>query len=115
MFFGGVLQKDKGFAKVYRCFHPYYPYPMKLPEKILELYQFEECPYCNQVRTALTYLGMTYMIHNVPRMLEERDELEKVSGQRFVPVLVDPNTDTIIADDDEKAVEYLNEHYGGGG
>ncbi|HLD20133.1 MAG TPA: glutaredoxin domain-containing protein [Patescibacteria group bacterium] len=88
---------------------------MKQPEKILELYQFEECPYCKQVRTALTDLGMTYMIHNVPRMLEERDELEKVSGQRFVPVLVDPNTDTIIADDDEKAVEYLNEHYGGGG
>ncbi len=84
---------------------------MKQPEKILELYQFEECPYCKQVRTVLTDLGMTYIIHNVPRERENRDELEKLTGQRFVPVLIDPNTDTMIADDDEKAVKYLNERY----
>ncbi|KKS94198.1 MAG: Glutathione S-transferase [Parcubacteria group bacterium GW2011_GWA2_43_13] len=84
---------------------------MEQSKKMLELYQFEECPYCKKVRTALTDLGMTYIIHNVPRNLEERDELEKVSGQRYVPVLVDPNTDTVIADDDEKAVEYLTENY----
>jgi glutaredoxin len=85
---------------------------VKQPKKMLELYQFEECPYCKAVRTKLTDLGITYIIHNVPREREERDEVQKVSGQKFVPVLVDPNTDTIIADDDDKAIEYLEKQYG---
>ncbi|MDP3995009.1 MAG: glutaredoxin domain-containing protein [bacterium] len=84
----------------------------KQPEKMLELYQFEECPYCRKVRTKLTDLGMSYIIHNVPRERPERVELEKLSGQKFVPVLVDPNTDTMISDDDDKAVAYLEERYG---
>lgn len=79
---------------------------------MLELYQFEECPYCKAVRTKLTDLGMSYIIHNVPRIREERTELEKITGQKFVPVLVDPNTGVTIADDDEKAIEYLEKTYG---
>ena len=79
---------------------------------MLELYQFEECPYCKAVRTKLTDMGFSYIIHNVPREREERVELEKLSGQKFVPVLVDPNTDTMIADDDDKAIHYLEEQYG---
>lgn len=81
-------------------------------KKMLELYQFEECPYCKAVRTKLTDLGMSYIIHNVPRIREERTELEKITGQKFVPVLVDPNTGVTIADDDEKAIEYLEKTYG---
>ena len=69
---------------------------------MLELYQFEECPYCARVRAKLTDLGMSYIIHNVPRNREDRTELEKISGQKFVPVLVDKENDVIIADDDEK-------------
>ena len=84
----------------------------KTPQKMLELYQFEECPYCKAVRTKLTDLGITYIIHNTPREREERDEVQKISGQKFVPVLVDPNTDTIISDDDDKAIEYLEKQYG---
>jgi len=82
------------------------------PEKMLELYQFEECPYCSNVRTKLTDLGISYIIHNTPREREEREEVQKISGQKFVPVLIDPNTDTIISDDDDKANEYLDKHYG---
>lgn len=87
---------------------------LQQPEKMLELYQFEECPYCKAVRTKLTDLGMSYVIHNVPRRTsgEERTELEKISGQKFVPVLVDPNTGTTIADDHEKAILYLEDTYG---
>lgn len=84
----------------------------KQPEKMLELYQFEECPYCKAVRTKLTNLGMSYIVHNVPRIREERKELEKLTGQKFVPVLIDPNTEIMIADDDEKAIEYLEKTYG---
>lgn len=85
---------------------------MSKPEKMLELYQFEECPYCRAVRVEMTNLGLSYIIHNVPRKRDERNELEEITGQRFVPVLVDPNTNTVIADDDEKAVVYLKAHYG---
>lgn len=82
------------------------------PEKMLELYQFEECPYCKALREKLTDLEMSYVIHNVPREREKRTELEKISGQKFVPVLVDPNTGTMIADDEQKAIKYLEEKYG---
>lgn len=78
---------------------------------MLELYQFEECPYCRRVRAKMTDLGLTYVIHNVPRDREEREELEKISGQRFVPVLVDKERNAMIADDDEKIVAHLQEHY----
>ena len=78
---------------------------------MLELYQFEECPYCRRVRAKMTDLGLTYIIHNVPRDRGERDELEKISGQCFVPVLVDKERNVMIADDDEKIVAHLQEHY----
>ena len=78
---------------------------------MLELYQFEECPYCRRVRAKLTDLGITYIIHNVPRDRALRDELEKVSGQRFVPVLVDKEHDVIIADDDENIIQHLERTY----
>ena len=84
----------------------------KTPNKMLELYQFEECPYCMKVRAKMTDLGLSYIIHNVPREREERTELEKLSGQKFVPVLIDPNTNTTIADDYDKAIAHLEEHYG---
>ena len=83
----------------------------KQPEKMLELYQFEECSYCKAVRTKLTDMGLSYIIHNTPREREERVELEKISGQKFVPVFIDPNTDTMISDDDEKVIQYLETTY----
>jgi len=85
---------------------------MNTPEKMLELYQFEECPYCSRVRTQMTDMGMTYVAHNVSRNKGERDDLAKITGGPVgVPTLVDPNTDTVIADDDDKIIEYLKEHY----
>lgn len=79
---------------------------------MLELYQFEECPYCKRVRIQMTDLGLSYIIHNVPREREKRDELEKLTGQRFVPVLVDKENGVTIADDDERIVEYLQDTFG---
>lgn len=79
---------------------------------MLELYQFEECPYCTRVRAKMTDLRLTYIIHNVPRDKAKREELQKISGQRFVPVLVDKERNVMIADDDEKIIAYLEEHYG---
>ncbi len=59
----------------------------------------------------MTDLGISYIIHNVPRDRSARDELQKISGQRFVPVLVDKEHGAMIADDDEKIVKYLEIKY----
>ena len=78
---------------------------------MLELYQFEECPYCKRVRAKLTDLGITYTIHNVSRDREERYDLEKITGQKSVPVLMDKEKDVMIIDDDQKIIEYLEKQY----
>ncbi len=82
---------------------------------MLELYQIEECPYCARVRAKLTDLGIDYIIRNEPRDKSKRERLERVSGQRGVPTLVDPDRNVIIADDDDAIIEYLEKHYGKGG
>lgn len=82
------------------------------PEKKLEMYELKECPYCKRVRAKLGEMGIEYVSHFVPPSHSERNELEEISGQRFVPVLIDPNTDTMISDNDEKAIEYLTKTYG---
>ncbi len=76
---------------------------------MLELYQFEECPYCVRVREKLSEMCLDFIARNVPRKKEDRKMLIKVSGQNGVPTLVDGNT--VIADDDEKIIEYLEKNY----
>jgi len=74
----------------------------------MELYQFEECPYCVMVRKWLSDNEIDYIIHNVPKERSERKEVIKVSGQPLVPVLVDGNT---VLDDEEKILEYLEKKF----
>jgi len=74
----------------------------------IRLYQLESCPYCARVRQFLETKGLEYEKIDVPGAKEERDELERVSGQRLVPVLVDG--DTVITDS-MKIVAYLGEKY----
>jgi len=82
---------------------------MSQPEKMLEVYQFEGCPFCGKVRQKLTELGIDFIARQVDQ--NDRSRVEEVSGQTNVPVLKDPNTDTIMPESDE-IVDYLEEHYG---
>ncbi len=75
---------------------------------MLELYQFESCPYCSKVRKKLTELGVDVKLRQVDK--NDRSRVEEVSGQTNVPVLVDPNTDTTMPESDD-IVDYLEEHY----
>jgi glutathione S-transferase len=79
---------------------------------MLELYQLESCPYCTRVREALADLGLDYIIRNEPSGHRDRARVKTLSGQTFVPTLHDPERNAIIADDDDKIIEYLNAHYG---
>lgn len=78
---------------------------------MLKLYQREGCPDSKRVREKLTELGITYINVNVPKEQEERREVYEVSGQYWIPVLVDG--DVIIPEDADKIIQYLDETYGG--
>ena len=78
---------------------------------MLELYQLEGCPYCLRVRAKLAELGLDYIIRNEPDSHQERTRLKQLSGQTWVPTLHDPERGVIIADDDDKIIDYLETHY----
>ncbi|SFR85383.1 Glutathione S-transferase, N-terminal domain [Halomicrobium zhouii] len=78
----------------------------------LELYELDGCPYCAKVVNKLEELGLEYDSHMVPRSHSERTEVEAVSGQTGVPVLVDPENDVEGMAESDDIVAYLEEEYG---
>lgn len=78
----------------------------------LELYELSGCPYCAKVVNKLDELGLDYESHMVPRSHSERTEVEQVSGQTGVPVLVDPEHGVEGMAESDDIVEYLEETYG---
>jgi len=78
---------------------------------MLELYQFEECPYSTQVRLKMSEWEIDYILRNVPQDKSKRERLKKVSGQNDVPTLVDSWRNVVIAGDEKKIIAHLREHY----
>lgn len=78
---------------------------------MLELYQFEECPHSQKVRQRLSDWAIDYILRNVPKDLEKRTQLMKVSGQAKVPTLVDSDRERILAGDENEILSYLIEVY----
>ncbi|AZH24270.1 glutathione S-transferase N-terminal domain-containing protein [Haloplanus aerogenes] len=78
----------------------------------LELYELPGCPYCAKVKNKLDELGLDYVSHEVPRSHSERTEVEEVSGQTGVPVLVDPDHDIEGMPESDDIVAYLERTYG---
>jgi len=77
----------------------------------LELYVLPGCPYCAKVTSKLDELGLDYETHEVPSSHAQRDEVEQVSGQTGVPVLVDPDHDVTGMPESDDIVAYLEETY----
>ncbi len=75
---------------------------------MLTLYQFEECPFCEKVRTYLDEHNLEYEKVNVPAYREDpvRKELAEKSGVFTVPVLKDG--DEYIGDSGN-IIKYLEE------
>lgn len=80
----------------------------------LELYELPGCPYCAKVKDKLAELDLEYVSHEVPSNHAERDEVERVSGQTGVPVLVDPDHGVEGMPESDDIVAYLEETYGSG-
>ena len=84
------------------------------PEKPLELYEFESCPFCRKVREALTELDLSPVIYPCPPGGERfrKIALEKGGKPQF-PFLVDPNENRQMYESVE-IVRYLASTYGDG-
>jgi glutaredoxin 3 len=78
---------------------------------MLELYQYEGCPFCDRVRDALDARALHYGGRAGPPPPARRDRVVAVSGQTLVPVLVDPERGKVVVESND-IVAYLNEHYG---
>ena len=87
--------------------------PSKRPAKLLELYEFEACPFCRKVRDALTELDLETMIYPCPKGgTVFRPKAIALGGKAQFPYLVDPNTETRMYESDD-IVAYLFKTYGG--
>jgi len=104
--------------------------PSRAAQKPLELWSFEPSPFCKKVREVMSSLEMKYIVRNVPRYaaLGDRDELfgkrkefyekygsmlsewRKKANLVQVPLLVDPNTDTVLLES-EDIKQYLLKTY----
>ncbi|MFC6769831.1 glutathione S-transferase N-terminal domain-containing protein [Natrinema soli] len=80
----------------------------------ITMYELPGCPYCAKVRSKLDDLELEYDIIEVPRSHDERTEVENVSGQTGVPVIVDEANDVDGMSESDDIVAYLEETYGNG-
>jgi len=78
---------------------------------MLELYQREECADCARVRRALTDLMLDFTVRQVSRAASGRDGLERATGQRDVPALLDHAAGLVVTEADD-IIAYLDETYG---
>ncbi len=78
----------------------------------ITLYELSGCPYCAKVVDKLNELGLEYDSIEVPRSHDERTEVESVSGQTGVPVIIDEEHDVDGMPESDDIVAFLEETYG---
>ena len=96
-------------AQGYYVFHH-----ARQPEQMLELYEFEACPFCRKVREGLSALDLDAKIYPCPpNGTRYRPEAIALGGQKQFPLLVDPNTNRRLYES-EQILRYLATTYGDG-
>jgi glutathione S-transferase len=84
------------------------------PERPLELYEFESCPFCRKVREALSMLDLEAIVYPCPKGGQRfRPEVKRRGGRAQFPYLVDPNSDIEMYESDD-INRYLFGRYGDG-
>src|SRR6185437_5927484 len=84
--------------------------PAKVPDQPLELWSFEESPYCRIVRETLCELTLPYRLHNVGKRSAARPAFLAMTGRMMVPYLRDPNTGAAMFES-ASIVAYLEKTY----
>ena len=75
---------------------------------MIRLYQLERCPWCAAARQGLANVGQDYEIIEVQRDRQARREVQELTGQALVPVIVDGDT---VVWDSRRIVRYLYATY----
>ena len=84
------------------------------PERPLELYEFEACPFCRKVREALSVLDLDALVYPCPKGGERfRPLVVQRGGKAQFPFLVDPNDGTEMYESDD-IIRHLFTRYGTG-
>jgi glutathione S-transferase len=84
------------------------------PEKLLELYEFEGCPFCRKVREALSVLDLDALVHPCPkRGTRYRPRVVEMGGREMFPYLIDANADVKMYESSD-IVRHLFAKYGDG-
>ena len=85
------------------------------PEKPLELYDYETCPFCRRVRLAISMLDLEVVVYPCPRGGQRfRPVASERGGRAQFPFLCDPNTGVEMYESAD-IVRYLIDQYGAGG
>jgi glutathione S-transferase len=77
---------------------------------MLELFQYETCPDCRRVREKLSILMLDFVVRQVSPDPAQRTRVELMTGQKDVPVLVDPEQAMVVTEA-EDIIAYLEETY----
>jgi glutathione S-transferase len=81
------------------------------PQKLLELYEFEACPFCRRVREALSTFDLDALVYPCPRGgTRFRPKVVELGGKAMFPYLVDPNTGRSLYESAD-IVSYLQQTY----
>lgn len=84
------------------------------PEKPIEIYEFEGCPFCRKVREIVAYLDLDVLYYPCPRNGPNfRPKVAQMGGKQQFPYMIDPNTGVAMYESDE-IIKYLVGKYGDG-
>jgi glutathione S-transferase len=98
----GLLRSDRGKRVTARA---------RAPERLLELYDIEACPFCRKVRETMSELDLEYVCRPAARGSNNREATPTYArGRKSYPHLVDPNTGVSMAES-EDIIDYLHRTY----
>ncbi|MED6206728.1 hypothetical protein PIB30_029584 [Stylosanthes scabra] len=84
------------------------------PEKPIEIYEFEGCPFCRKVREIVAILDLDVLFYPCPRNGPNfRPKAAQLGGKQQFPYMVDPNTGVSMYESDD-IIRYLVDKYGDG-
>ncbi|RZC84064.1 hypothetical protein C5167_046853 [Papaver somniferum] len=84
------------------------------PEKPIEIYEFEGCPFCKKVREIVSVLDLDVLYYPCPMNGPNfRPKVAQMGGKKQFPYMVDPNTGVAMYESDS-IIKYLAEKYGDG-
>ena len=84
------------------------------PEKPIEIYEFEGCPFCRKVREMVAVLDLDVLFYPCPQKGPTfRPKVLEMGGKKQFPYMVDPNTGVAMYESDD-IIKYLADTYGDG-